>query len=96
MFAAVPSVITDTAVVAGAITSVIAALTLLGRFAPFRWIIRTLIGNPTRRWFTDAVHEAMKPITDQLAQNGGSTLRDRVDVIDKRLELVERNTRPDR
>jgi hypothetical protein len=79
MFAEVPPLVIDVGVVSGVFVSVGTAGALLYR--GFKAAVR------------DIVNEAVAPINEQLRPNGGHSLRDRVDRIERKVDQLRRPNR---
>lgn len=94
MVATVGSAIVALGAVCGALAAVIVLLSLLTKARPVRWFFRKIVGEPVTSWHraqtlyvvesaVAPIYEQLKPIHEQLQANGGSTLRDRVDVVER-------------
>jgi hypothetical protein len=92
MIATVPGVVTDVAAFCGALLVVVTFLAAISRLRWVRWTWRHLISDPlagwlrgvvldgAREWHAEAVEPRLSAIEAQLRTNGGSTLRDVVEV----------------
>jgi hypothetical protein len=90
----------DAGALAVALAGIVGFVVLVARLRPVRWLWRTLIADPigdsfdrrTRAIVTDVVtvvvEEKVAPIREQFGTNGGSTLRDRINVIDERSQAT--------
>lgn len=72
MFAAVPAWLTELAAWVGAITIIGTGTMAIISRKPFRWLGRTLIGDPLSRWFRHQVSESEtgKIVKHHLGNNG--------------------------
>lgn len=81
------SLLTDTGGSAGALIAIFAFVALVARAKPVRWMWRKLVGDPATTWLRAEVERAVEgcvaPIHEQLKPNGGHSLRDRVDAIER-------------
>ncbi len=70
-----------------ALVGIVAAVRTISALRPVRWMARTLIGDPIARaarreldeWAERTIIPRLAAVEAQFANNGGSTLRDRVD-----------------
>lgn len=85
MFAAVPSWLTEIAAWVGAVTIISAGTTAIITRKPFKWLARTLVGDPLSRWFRHQVAESEtgKIVKHHLGKNGSTPS------ISSRLSRVE-------
>jgi hypothetical protein len=85
MFAAVPVWLTEIAAWVGAITIISAGGTAIVTRKPFRWLGRTLVGDPLSRWFRHQISESEtgKIVRHHLGKNGSTPS------ISSRLSRVE-------
>ena len=87
MFATAGSAIVAFGAVCGALAAVIVLLSLIAKAKPIKWVFRKLVGDPLTAWHrtqTEYVVEgALGPIKEQLKPNGGQSLRDRVDIVER-------------
>lgn len=82
--------LTDLGAMAAAVTAIVAAVVLLARLPPVRWVWRQLVSDPLSRWAEGLIHEGvqafhlervepeLRAIRKELTLNDGSTLRDEV------------------
>ena len=94
MLATVGSAIVGFGAVCGALAAAIVLLSLITKARPVKWVFRRLVGEPITSWHraqtlyvvegaVAPIYEQLKPIHEQLQANGCSTLRDRVDVVER-------------
>ena len=87
-------VLFDVGAVFGVVGTVIVTLGLISKARPVRWVFRHLIGDPLTQWHRAqtlyVVEAAIAPVNEQLKQNGGTSLRDRVDDLTFRAGEIER------
>ena len=94
MFATAGDSIRDLGAVFAAIGAVVVTFGVLTKARPVRWVFRKLVSDPVTEWHraqtlyvvesaVAPIYEQLKPIHEQLQANGGSTLRDRVDVVER-------------
>ena len=87
MLATVGSAIVAFGAVCGALAAVIVLLSLIAKAKPVKWVFRKLVGDPLTSWHRAqtlyVVEGALAPINEQLKQNGGQSLRDRVDIVER-------------
>lgn len=89
----------DVGIVAGVVTAVVVAGATVGRTRPFRWLLRTLVGQPLAAWFRREVGEVvdekldqkLAPIRSELQFNGGHTIKDQVEYLTRREKAREAN-----
>ena len=71
----------------GAAAGVVAALKLFTSFAPFQFVWKRLIHDPVQEGLRGVVRDEVSPLLDALRAetlpNGGSSLRDAVDRLEK-------------
>lgn len=68
-----------------AIIAIITCAVLVARLPPVRWLWRRLVAEPAGGWFRHQVRAEVEDITAQVTKNGGASLRDAIDRIEKRL-----------
>ena len=87
MLATVGDTVRDVGAVCAALGAVFVTVGLLTRAKPVRWVFRKLVGDPLSAWHRaqtlHVVEGALAPINEQLKQNGGQSLRDRVDIVER-------------
>ena len=88
-------ILTDVAVICGALLAVLTFLAAVSRLRWVRWFWRKLVSEPlagwlrgvvldgAREWHAEAVEPRLSAIEAQLRTNGGGTLRDAVDAAAK-------------
>lgn len=79
--------IRDIGAICAAVGAVFVLAGLLTRAKPVRWVFRKLVGDPLTAWHRAqtlyVVEAAIAPIHEQLKPNGGQSLRDRVDIVER-------------
>lgn len=94
MLATAGDVVRDAGAICAAIGAVIVALGLITKAKPVRWTFRRLIGEPVTAWHRAqtlyVVEAAVAPIHEQLKPNGGQSVRDRVDLIERKVDDLAR------
>jgi len=87
LLATVSSALRDFGAVCAALGAVIVTAGLLTRAKPVRWFFRTTVGDPVTRWHRAqtlyVVEAAIAPIHEQLKPNGGQSVRDRIDLLER-------------
>lgn len=87
MLATLGDTVRDAGAICAAVGAMFVTVGLLTRAKPVRWVFRKLVGDPVTAWHRAqtlyVVEAAIAPINEQLKPNGGSTLRDRVDVVER-------------
>lgn len=86
----------DAGTLAVALAGIVGFVVLVARLRPVRWLWRTLISDPigesfdhrTRTVVAEVVEAKVAPILKEFGNNGGHTLRDRIDVIDERSQAT--------
>ena len=90
MFATAGSAIVALGAVCGALAAVIVLLSLIAKAKPVKWVFRKLVGDPLTSWHRAqtlyVVEAAVAPIHEQLKPNGGQSVRDRVDILEGKLD----------
>lgn len=80
----------DVGAICAAFGAVIVAVGLVTRAKPVRWFFRKLVGDPVTAWHRAqtlyVVEAAVAPIHEQLKPNGGQSVRDRVDILEAKLD----------
>lgn len=75
---------------AAAVVALAGAVALMARSRPWRWLWRRLVADPVTTWFRAEVERAvegcMAPLHEQMRPNGGTSLRDRVDAIEAKID----------
>jgi hypothetical protein len=87
MFGTAGDTLQDVGGLFAAVGAIVVTLGLLTKAKPIRWLFRVTVGEPVTRWHRAqtlyVVEAAVAPIREQLKPNGGQSLRDRVDIIDR-------------
>lgn len=90
MLATAGDSIRDLGAVFAAIGAVVVTAGVLTRAKPVRWVFRKLVGDPVTQWHRAqtlyVVEAAVFPIHEQLKPNGGQSVRDRVDILERKLD----------
>lgn len=76
----------DVAAFLGAVTVILGVAAGLAKTSPVKWLGRTLIGVPVAAWFRRELADEVRPIIEQLQPNGGSSTRDAIDRMERRLD----------
>lgn len=61
--------------------AIAAVVALAVRTRPVKWLWRTIVTQPISHWFAELVRSVVEPILEQMRNNGGSTLVDKVDKV---------------
>jgi len=92
LLATVSSALRDFGAVCAALGAVIVTAGLLTRAKPVRWFFRTTVGDPVTRWHRAqtlyVVEAAIAPIHEQLKPNGGQSVRDRIDLLEGKVDDI--------
>lgn len=90
MFATAGDSIRDLGAVFAAIGAVVVTFGVLTKARPVRWVFRKLVSDPVTEWHRAqtlyVVEAAIAPIHEQLKPNGGQSVRDRVDILEGKLD----------
>lgn len=78
--------LTDVASVTAAVLVITGAAAAATRLPPVRWLGHTLFVAPFTAWLGRELREAVEPIVAQLQPNGGSSTRDAIDRVERRLD----------
>ena len=78
--------LTDLAAVLGAVLVIFAALAAATKLPPIKWLGRTVFVVPMTSWLHRELRTAVEPIIVQLQPNGGSSTRDAIDRVERRLD----------
>lgn len=81
------SLLTDIGAEAAAVGAIIVALSLVAKSRPCRWVWAKLVAQPLSGWLRAEITHVVEPmvaeVRAELKPNGGSSLRDRVDRIER-------------
>lgn len=92
MLATAGDVVRDVGAVCAAVGAVIVTVGLVTRAKPVRWLFRKVVGDPVTEWHRAqtlyVVEAAVAPIHEQLKPNGGQSVRDRVDLIERKVDAL--------
>lgn len=92
MLATAASALRDFGAVCAAVGAIVVTLGLLTKAKPVRWVFRTLVGDPVTRWHRAqtlyVVEAAVAPIHEQLKPNGGQSVRDRIDLLESKVDDI--------
>ncbi len=88
------TILTDVGASAAAFVAIVAALGFVIRSRPSKWLWRRVVVEPITNWqrdqFAHVTEPALAEIRQQLRPNGGTSLRDRIDLLaDGQAEIKE-------
>lgn len=104
MLAAVPQLLLDVGIVVGIVTAVVGAVVAVARSRPCRWLWKRNVKGPATHWLRTnvreevrgEVREAVDPIEKrvwgiekQVHPNGGASMPDRIEHLDRRCDSIE-------
>jgi hypothetical protein len=100
VLAAVPQFLIDVGIFVGILTAVVGAVVATARSRPCRWLWHRNVKSPATHWLRTNVREEITSVVDPLEKrvwgiekqvhpNGGASMPDRIEHLDRRCDDIE-------